>query len=383
MELWVKIRNKIIGWKYRHILRPILFLLDPEWVHDLFIKIGQLLGSNNVFRWATRIWFYYENPILEQEILGIRFKNPIGLAAGFDKNAKLTQVIPEVGFGFIEVGSITGRFCAGNEGPHLWRLPKSKSLIVYYGLTNDGAEQISERLATEKFAIPAGISLAKTNDQETITTEAGIKDYLIAYRAFLKTNVGDYFTINISCPNTFGGEPFVEAGRLDLLLSAFAKTREEFGHQRKPVFIKLPPDLNETKLDEIITLARKYKIDGFISANLTKDRNNSLIQDKIKDPLPTNKGGLSGKIAEELADKQIRYIHQKTGKDFVIIGCGGIASAQDAYDKIKAGASLLQMITGMIFEGPQVISEINQGLTVLLKQDGYKNISEAVGKGVI
>lgn len=382
METWVKFRNKLIGLKYRWVLKPILFLFDPEWVHDLFIKIGVILGSNALTRWATRIWFYYENPILKQEILGIKFKNPIGLAAGFDKNARLTQVMPEVGFGFMEIGSVTGRPCSGNEGKHLWRLPKSKSLIVYYGLTNDGAEPISKRLAEEKFAIPVGISLAKTNDQETITTEAGIKDYLMAYQAFLQAGVGNYFTINISCPNTFGGEPFVEAERLNLLLSAFAKIREESSDRPKPVFIKLPPDLDELKLDEIIALARKFEIDGFISANLTKDRGNPLVRDQIKDFLPTDKGGLSGQIAKGLADKQIRYIYQKAGKEFVIIGCGGISTAQDAYEKIKAGASLLQLITSMIYEGPQVVSEINQGLAELLKQDGYKNISEAIGKQV-
>lgn len=429
METWTKIRNKIIRFKYKWILKPILFKFDPEDAHDLFVRIGNFLGLMLATRWLTRVLFDYENPILEQEILGIKFKNPIGLSAGFDKNARLTKILPAVGFGFAEVGSVTGRPCKGNEGRHLWRLPKSKSLIVYYGLTNDGAENIAKKLAATEIGsgyarsnrfrrqtlevgfqvspksnfespnnrFPIGISLAKTNDQETITTEAGIADYIKAYEAFLKTNVGDYFTINISCPNTFGGEPFVEPERLDLLLSAFAKVRDgatevvscaarsDFGSVNRPLFIKLPPDLDNDKLDAIIELVKKYKINGFVSTNLTKDRNNPLIKDKIKDSLPTDKGGLSGKIVEELATKQIEYIYKKI-KDIpqaerpIIIGCGGIFTAQDAYNKIKAGASLLQLITGMIFEGPQAISEINQGLVALLQKDGYKNISEAVGK---
>ncbi len=439
MESWIKTRNKIIGWNYRNILKPILFKFDPEDIHDLFIKVGNLLGQTSATRYLTRVLFDYENPVLEQEILGIKFKNPVGLSAGFDKNARLTKILPAVGFGFAEAGSVTGRPCKGNEGRHLWRLPKSKSLIVYYGLTNDGAEAIARRLLEVQLQVSPkldfeqeakgpevglrahlksnflhksnfvlGISLAKTNDQKTITTEAGTADYIKAYEAFLKTDVGDYFTINISCPNTFGGEPFVEPERLDLLLSAFAKIRDEesarglpsvkakevqlqvspkldFVSVNRPLFIKLPPDLSEEKLDAIIELVKKYKINGFVSTNLTKDRNNPLIKDKIKDPLPTDKGGLSGKIVEELATKQIEYIYKKI-KDLpqterpIIIGCGGIFTAQDAYNKIKAGASLLQLITGMIFEGPQVISEINQGLVTLLQKDGYKNISEAVGK---
>jgi dihydroorotate dehydrogenase len=438
MESWIKTRNKIIGWNYRNILKPILFKFDPEDIHNLFIKIGSLLGQTSATRYLTGVLFDYENPVLEQEILGLKFRNPLGLSAGFDKNAKLTQIISQVGFGFTEVGSVTGRPCKGNEGRHLWRLPNSKSLIVYYGLTNDGAENIAKRLEKARevglsstkydFSRPTasevglqvspksnfgtnfvlGVSLAKTNDRETITTEAGIEDYIKAYEAFLKTNVGDYFTINISCPNTFGGEPFVEPERLDLLLSAFAKVRDEAKEvqlqvpaprslgevgspkldlvsTKRPLFIKLPPDLSDDKLDAIIELVKKYKINGFVSTNLTKDRSNPLIKDKIKDPLPTDKGGLSGKIVEELATKQIEYIYKKI-KDLpqaerpIIIGCGGIFTAQDAYNKIKAGASLLQLITGMIFEGPQVISEINQDLVALLKKDGYNNISEAIGE---
>ncbi|MFA6475941.1 MAG: quinone-dependent dihydroorotate dehydrogenase [Candidatus Paceibacterota bacterium] len=405
MEAWTKLRNDVIGWNYRNILKPILFKFDPEDIHDLFVKVGNFLGRASLPRYLTGVLFDYENPALEQEILGIKFKNPIGLSAGFDKNAKLTQIISKVGFGFTEIGSVTGRPCKGNEGRHLWRLPKSESLIVYYGLTNDGAENIANRLGATEIGsgyarsnrfrpqgnFVLGVSLAKTNDRETTTTEAGIEDYIKAYEAFLKTEVGDYFTINISCPNTFGGEPFVEPERLDLLLFAFAKVRDgQSGRglasvKTRPLFVKLPPDLSDEKLDAIIELVKKYKINGFVSTNLTKDRNNPLIKDKIKDPLPTDKGGLSGKIVEELATKQIEYIYKKI-KDLpqterpIIIGCGGIFTAEDAYNKIKAGASLLQLITGMIFEGPQVISEINQGLVALLQKDGYKNISEAVGK---
>jgi len=419
MKIWVKLRNAIIGWKYRRFLKPILFRFDPELMHDIFVKIGKSLGSMSATRWATEIWFGYENPILEQEILGIKFKNPIGLAAGFDKNAEMIDIMPAVGFGFMEVGSVTGRPCAGNARPRLWRLPKSRSLIVYYGLKNDGAEEIVKRLRqtclpagrSNRFRrpdrFPVGISIAKTNDNQTITTETGIADYVSAYQKFVEAGIGDYYTINISCPNAFGGEPFVDPAKLEKLLSALNSShgtlpksgkgaeevvsriaRSDFGSDwPKPVFLKMPPDLSHEQIDQIIELAKKYKICGFICTNLSKDRSLPEFQNKIKEKLPTDVGGLSGKVVEELANKQIKYIYQKIKSvqgesldKMIIIGCGGVFSAQDAYAKIKAGASLIQLITGLIFEGPQLISQINQGLAQLLAQDGYKNISEAIGK---
>lgn len=367
-------REKIIAWKYRYLAKPIFFRLDPEDVHDHITVWGARLGRFGLSRFLTRLAFDYQNPILAQNIRGIKFPNPIGLAAGFDKNAQLTQILPAVGFGFEEIGSVTGEYCPGNPKPRLWRLPKSQSLIVYYGLKNDGAEAISQRLAGRKFAFPIGVSLAKTNSSTTVEVEAGIADYLKAYRLFSSAKVGDYFTINISCPNAFGGLPFTAPDRLALLLEAIAKEPKT-----RPIFLKMPPDISTTDLDQTIALAEKYSIDGFISTNLTKDKNNPTVQAKIKEVLPTDKGGLSGKVVEGLADVQLRYLYQKTGGKFVLIGCGGIFTAADAYRKIRAGASLLQLATGMIFQGPQAIGAINHGLVKLLKRDGFATIAEAVG----
>ena len=368
-------KTKIFRWKYKHILKPIFFKQDPESVHDRMIWFGEILGKHKTTQKIVSWLFSYENPILEQTILGINFKNPVGLAAGFDKNAQLTNILPSVGFGFEEIGSITGEPCEGNPKPRLWRLPKSKSLIVYYGLKNDGAEKISSRLKDKKFSFSVGVSVAKTNCMATVETEAGIADYVKAYKAF--QDIGDYYTINISCPNAFGGQPFTDPTRLELLLKAIYALPKI-----KPIFLKMPPDIATTEIDEIIKLAEKYDIDGFICTNLTKDRNLSALKEKIIDDLPTDKGGLSGKVVEGLSDEIIKYIYKKVGKKFVIIGVGGIFSAQDAYKKIKLGASLLQLATGMIFEGPQLIGEINRGLVVLLHKDGFKNIGEAVGTSV-
>jgi dihydroorotate dehydrogenase len=244
----------------------------------------------------------------------------------------------------------------------------SKGLVVYTGLKNEGCERVSGRLRNRKFAIPIGTNIAKTNSRKTVETEVGISDYVKAFDQF--TDIGSYFTINISCPNAFGGQPFTDAKRLDQLLSRIAKIAT-----KKPIFLKISPDLTEREVDQIIDVARGYRIAGFICTNLTEQRKN----EKIVDKAVPETGGVSGKPVEGLANDLISYVYQITKGEFIIIGCGGVFSAADAYKKIKLGASLVELLTGMIYEGPQVISEINQGLARLLKQDGFKNISQAIG----
>lgn len=353
---------------YHTIFKPIAFRFDPELVHDHVLAVGKLLGGFGLGRAVVRKSFYYESPKLEQDLLGIHFKNPIGLAAGFDKNAQLTDILPAVGFGFAEVGSITGEACAGNSGKRLWRLPKSQSLVVYYGLKNDGAAVISRRLMKKYFEIPIGISVAKTNSANTVEVDAGVADYIKAYKSF--SGIGAYTTINISCPNAFGGQPFTDPERLERLLLAFDREDKD-----KPVFVKLSPDLELVKVDALLDVIDRHQVDGIICSNLTKNRINSAIKDDVVPEV----GGLSGKVVERLTNALIAHVYKRSGKRYVIVGCGGVFSAEDAYEKIKLGASLIQMITGMIYEGPQVVGEINRGLVRLLEQDGFKNISEAVG----
>ncbi len=372
-EYLIKTRNIINRFLYKNVAKPIFFRVDPEKVHDTITSLGKLLGSNPVTRFVVSAPFAYSNKKLEQEILGIKFKNPIGLAAGFDKNADIVKLLPSIGFGYAEVGSITGEPCDGNPKPRLWRLKKSEGLVVYYGLKSDGCEKIAEKLKNEKFNIPIGISVAKTNNKQTVNKEAGINDYIKAFSTL--KDIGEYMTINISCPNAFGGQPFTKPEDLNDLLAEIEKIPRD-----KPVFLKLAPDLSAKELDDIIDVCDNHRIDGFICSNLTKDRENAEIKKHLKDADIKTVGGISGKPVRDLSTKLIRYIYQKTNGKYIIIGCGGVFSAEDAYEKIKAGASLIQLITGMIFEGPQLISEINQGLVKLLKKDGYENISEAVGK---
>lgn len=364
-------KTKTLALVYQKILKPVYFRMDPEAVHDRMIRLGKILGSNPLTQNLTSVLFSYQDPKLEQTTLGLKFKNPVGLAAGFDKNAELTEILPALGFGFMEVGSITGEPCPGNPKPRLWRLPKSKSLLVYYGLKNDGAEKLSEKLLQKKFKIPLITSIARTNCKEVAETNAGIKDYVKGFRSF--TDIGFAFTINISCPNAFGGQPFTEPKSLDLLMSELDKIPTE-----KPVFLKISPDLSKTQVNDVLKIAGRHRIHGFIVANLTKNRRLPTIKDEN---LP-GVGGMSGKIEEDLTNELLKYVYQKTKGKYVLIGLGGIFSDEDAYRKIKLGASLVQLITGMIYQGPQLIGKINKGLVKLLTKDGYQNISEAVGKGV-
>ncbi len=360
----------ILRFAYRHFLKPIFFWLNPEKVHDAFTVLGRVLGATASGRAGLRWLYQYRHPMLEQTLLGLQFANPIGLSAGFDKNALLTDVVAAIGFGFTEVGSVTGESCEGNAKPRLWRLPKSCGLVVNYGLKNDGCQAVAQRLQGKRFAFPVGFSVAKTNSQATVETQAGIADYHKAFSAL--HGVADYLTINISCPNAYGGEPFATPERLELLLGSLDTVATA-----KPIFVKLPVDITTDELDAIVAVLARHRVHGVIIANLTKQRNRVEIdQEEIKH---VGRGGISGKPTFKAANALIAHLFRTTNRRFVIIGSGGVFTAEDAYTKIRCGASLVQLITGMIFEGPQVIRDINRDLVKLLKRDGLANISEAVG----
>ena len=361
-------RNGFHGFIYRNLLKPVFFSFDPEDIHDLMTVGGSICGTNPITKTMIGAMYNYRHSSLEQEVAGIRFKNPIGLAAGFDKEAKLTSILHDIGFGFMEIGSITGRPCAGNPRPRLWRLKKSRAIVVYYGLKNAGCDSISKKLKGRMFQMPMGTSIAKTNDAGTTEIDAGIEDYVKAYTRF--ADIGSYSTINISCPNTCGGEPFTESDNLERLLK-----RIDAVPTKKPVFIKISPDLGKKTIDGILDVSGRHRIAGFVCTNLTKKRDNPM----ILDPQVPGVGGISGKVVEQLSDEMIGYIRKKVGGRFAIMGCGGVFTAEDAYRKIKMGASLIQLVTGMIYQGPHTISDINMGLVKLLKEDGYTNISQAIG----
>jgi len=365
--------RSIIGFGYRNIAKPFLFLQDPEDVHDRMISLGERLGGKKSAKNLFSRIFSYEDAALGMDIAGIHFKNPVGLAAGFDKNARLTQILPSIGFGFEEIGSITLNPCPGNPRPRLYRLPKSQGIIVNYGLANWGADKILENLSLLNFDFPLGISIAKTNSKEITTKEAGIADYKGCFEKVIKSNIGDYITLNISCPNTYGGEPFTDPALLKDLFTGLGVLLAS-----KPVFVKMPADIGRENLGKLLDICTEYPIKGAILTNLAKDRTSpSIDREEIGKAIPW--GGISGKPVFAKSNDLVSFAYKNFGKKLAIIGCGGIFNAEDAYKKIKLGASLVQLITGLIFRGPQLAGEINRGLVSLLRRDGFHNIKDAVG----
>lgn len=353
---------------YGHIAKPILFKNDPEKVHDTTVKLANFSKKHRPLRYAINKSYAYNNPILTQKIDGLDFKNPIGLAAGWDKDANTIGLMPSLGFGFAEVGSITKYAYAGNDGTRLWRLPKSKSILVYYGLKNEGVDIIAPRIKSQPVPIIVGTNIARTNSKDCSDDAVSIKDYAYSFEKLAK--IGDYFTVNISCPNTFGGQPFHDKKRLEALLIELDKIPT-----KKPVYIKVSPDISLAERQNIARLSFKHNVQGFICGNLTKSRENHSIRDS---GIP-DFGGLSGMVVQKISDELVSDMYQLTKGRKTIIGLGGVFTAEDAYRKIKLGASLVQMLTGLIYQGPQVVGQINYDLSKLIQKDGYDNISDAIG----
>ncbi len=361
---------------YSQLIKPILFRLEPEWVHDHVTSLGELLGRYRLTRAAIRVLCRYEHTSLETTVDGIRYLNPIGLSAGFDKDVRLTQIMPAVGFGFMEVGAITYHPSAGNPGRHLVRLPQDQALIVYYGLKNRGAEAIHQQIQKLTCRIPTGINIAKTNRAD-IKGDQSIADYVLTYRL-----LGKYFTyatINISCPNTQDGCSFQDSpALLDGLLAALQNETKT-----GPVYLKISNDATDKQVDQLLELVKRYPvIDGFVVTNLAKQRERLQLQSSTATLNLLPAGGISGKPTEANSNHLISYIYHATQGKYTIIGVGGIFTAADAYAKIKAGASLVQLITGMIYGGPLTIKRIKIGLVELLRRDGFSSIEQARGTGV-
>ena len=361
---------------YTKAVKPLLFKQKPDTVHQHLLQAGSRLQRLGIVRSLVHVvWAYENNARLSQEVLGIRFRNPIGLSAGFDKNFELLPMLKSIGFGFMEGGSLTYEPCTGNPKPWFYRLPKTKSIVVYAGLANQGVTKIIERIKDYKPStltnFPLNISVAKTNSKVTTNETDAIADYVGSLSQLKKAGVGSMITINISCPNTYGGEPFTTPTLLEHLLQKIDKVNVS-----QPIFIKMPANLAWPDFDNLLAVAAKHQVAGITISNLAKDRG----QVKLMDPLPDSvKGGLSGKPTWELSNNLIYQTYKKYHDRFVIIGVGGIFSAEDAYTKIKLGATLVELITGLIFEGPQLIGQINQGLVALLERDGYQTIHEAIG----
>lgn len=351
---------------YKHFLKPILFWFDPEFVHNVFIAIGRFLGGCWPRRKIVSLIYGYHGRDISRIVDGISYKVPIMLAAGFDYNGRLTRILPSIGFGGEEIGSVTARPCDGNTRPRLTRLPQSKSIIVNKGLKNDGVDVVIKRLKklhprfnekkqrnNDKFVI--GISIARTNDEISAQSiQAGIDDYVYSFKRLNEEGVGDFYTINISCPNAFGGETFAQPQLLAQLLPALRVIP-----CTKPIYVKMPINLPWDKFAELLKIIDQNGLQGVVIGNLNKDYNFLDVRDEAPEIYV---GGLSGKPCQKLSNDLIRKTKVLYGKRFTIIGVGGIMSPEDAQEKLSAGADLLQLITGMIYEGPGLIKKIARSL---------------------
>ena len=379
MSIIVGIRNLILRILFR-IMRPVIFLMDPEQAHYSMKRIGVFLGSNFITRAFTSLLYDYGHKSLNIKVDGIDYRNPIGLSAGFDKDGELTKIYPSLGMGLAELGSITGEICPGNPGKRLFRMVKSKAIVVWYGLNNMGAEKLSARLSGQDFGrLRVGINAALSNMSSEFDLDSSINDYLKTMTLF--KDIGDYYSVNISCPNTQEGEPFVDKDKLDALLTAINKEIRPIAN--KPIYVKLAADMSVPEINTIVDACMEHGMEGVVCTNLAKPEFNTEHRPEeyptTKGLLPKGKGAMSGLPLQRISTNVVRHVYRRTRGKLTIIGVGGIFSARDAYEKITSGASLCHMITTMIFDGPQNISEINRGLVKLLKADGFNSIAEAVG----
>lgn len=349
-------------WRGRHrsrmvysLFRPALFLADAETAHGLSLAALRLLPSRPA----------PVNPILMQQVAGLDFPNPVGLAPGYDKNAEVFQAAYGLGFGFVEVGSVTPKPQSGNPRPRVFRLVEDNAVINRMGFNNDGMEAVAARLQAQpsdrRFG-PLGINVGANKDSDDRTA-----DYVIATKRL--ADLADYVTVNISSPNTPGLRALQDKAALDDLL-ARVKDAAPTG---KPVFLKVAPDLEPADIDDISASVIAHKIDALIVSNTT------ITRPALRSCHAGETGGLSGAPLRDLAQQRLVDFRKATGGAIPLIGVGGIASAQDAYARIRAGASLVQLYSALVYEGPTLARRINDGLAALLTRDGFANVAQAVG----
>ena len=335
------------------LIKPLLFQFDPENIH--YAVTGGLRRANRI--WGVKAIFknlyQLEDKRLEREVMGLKFKNPLGLAAGFDKNASMIEELAEFGFGFIEIGTVTPLPQPGNEKPRMFRLPQDNALINRMGFNNQGVDVVAARL---KQVNRKGLIIGGNIGKNKLTpNEDAVNDYIKCFDRLF--DVVDYFVVNVSSPNTPGLRELQEKEPLKHILNTLQQ-RNNKNDISRPILLKIDPDLTNSQLDDIIEIVKETKIAGVIATNTTISRDDLLSSENLK----KESGGLSGKPLTIRSTEVIRYLSEHSNKSFVIIGVGGIHSPQDAMEKIKAGASLIQIYTGFIYEGPGLVKRILKGL---------------------
>jgi len=342
------------------VAKPLLFGLSPETAHRSVHGLLGLAQRTPLVGLLARAYTVTDER-LETSVFGQQFPNPVGVAAGFDKNADLPRALAALGFGFVEVGGVTAEPQAGNPRPRMFRLPADEALINRMGLNNDGAAVVGSRLAATEASVPVGVNIAKT---EHVSTDEAPADYRETYEQVAAG--GDFFVVNISCPNSQG---FEELQNRDTMAAIIEELRAAGA---APLLVKLSPDLPEPAVDDALDIVREYDLAGIVATNTATERPASL-----RSPNRVEDGGLSGKPIESQSTEMVRYVADRV--DAPVVGVGGVSSAAGAYEKIRAGASLVQLYTGLVYEGPSIARDINRGLLELLERDGFDSVDEAVG----
>jgi dihydroorotate dehydrogenase len=336
---------------YKFIIRPVLFLFDAERVHHFSFACIKLIHCLPFAKSIIRACFSVRHPNLEKDLFGIRFPNPVGLAAGFDKDAKLFGPLSNFGFGFIEIGTVTPKPQSGNPKKRLFRLQADQAVINRMGFNNEGVEAAVKRLEHNKNIIIGG----NIGKNKTTPNENAVDDYLICFEALF--DYVDYFVVNVSSPNTPNLRDLQDKAPLTALLNTHQE-RNANKPKRKPILLKIAPDLTDDQLLDIVEIVQTTQIDGLIATNTTLSR-----EGLSSDPqLCAEQGGLSGRPLTRRSTEVIRFLHQKSDGKIPIIGVGGIYTPEDAIEKLEAGASLLQLYTGFIYEGPAAVKRINKAL---------------------
>ncbi len=339
---------------YRYFLRPIFFLFNPETAHNLVFLLlkwsFRVPGVPQLMRSLNRV----EHTSLQSEVAGLRFVNPVGLAAGLDKNAVVMHQMAALGFGFIEVGTVTPRPQAGNPKPRMFRLPLDRGLINRMGFNNDGVEAVAHRLQNRPTDVVVGANIGKNKDTPN---EEAVKDYLLCFSRLF--DLADYFVVNVSSPNTPGLRALQDKEPLLELLHALMENNRSRPMQ-KPIFLKIAPDLSTSQLDDIVEIVQQSGISGVIATNTTLSREGLQTARAVIEGIGA--GGLSGKPVKSRSTEVVNYLHVKSKGSFPIIASGGIHDAADALEKMQAGASLVQVYTGFVYEGPALVRSIFKSL---------------------
>ncbi|WP_421774043.1 quinone-dependent dihydroorotate dehydrogenase [Gracilimonas sp.] len=338
---------------YKKLLKPLLFKTDAEKAHEWALSIASKTNTSPLLQTLAASLYNETRPELEQELFGLTFPNPVGLAAGFDKNGTTPKAMQALGFGFVEVGSITAQPSEGNPKPRAFRLPEDHSLINRMGLNNEGADAITERLSSLNLNIPLGVNIAKTNDA-SIHGDAALQDYLHSYKK--AQPIADYITINISCPNTGEGKTFEDPAALRDLLATLEPGKEG----RKPSLVKFTVDIDRNSLEKLVGICEQFGVAGYVATNTSSIRDNLATGEGVLNEI--GNGGLSGRAIQQRSTQVVRWLAEITRNEKPIIGVGGIDSPQAAIDKIEAGASLIQIYTGMVYIGPGLVKKIKRQL---------------------